>query len=415
MAIQLLRDIAGHCQPAAVASRRRIPTISVNDTHSQLNSTRVDRIVAIDSEATLRATIATARAEGKPVCVAGGRHAMGGQQFATGAVLIDTRSMNRIVALDAERGIVEAEAGIQWPELVGGLIKMQEGSASPSSSHWGIIQKQTGAVRLTLGGALAANVHGRGLALKPIIGDVLSFTLMDADGNLRNCSRSENSDLFRLVIGGYGLFGVVTRVRLKLMRRTKVERVAQIIDTDELMPAFAQRIADGFLYGDCQFSTDMSSDTYLRKGVFASYRPLPPDAPIPAEQKDERSGVARALYLCADTRAAYDACVLLPSTSGQRYWSDTNQLSLYIDGYHAELSQLRPHKCFGGDHRAYVPLTCPEFAATRRLPPTRQLSTDHPPVERDDEIPRLGARALGLHRHEPARRTHGGRRPQGSG
>ena len=114
---------------------------------------------------------------------------------------------------------------------------------------------------MTLGGALAANVHGRGLALRPIIGDVVSFTLMDADGNLRTCSRTENSELFRLVIGGYGLFGVVTRVRLKLMRRTIVERVAQIIDTDELMPAFAQRIADGFLYGDCQFSTDMSSDT----------------------------------------------------------------------------------------------------------------------------------------------------------
>src|SRR5215471_10380916 len=139
----------------------------VNDTHSQLNPTRVDRVVPVGSEAALAAEIAAARREGKPVCIAGGRHAMGGQQFATGAVLVDMRSMNRIIALDAERGIVDVEAGIEWPQLVHGLIALQAGQPLA----WGIIQKQTGADRLTLGGALAANVHGRGLALRPIIAD----------------------------------------------------------------------------------------------------------------------------------------------------------------------------------------------------------------------------------------------------
>src|SRR5262249_17242918 len=162
----------------------------------------------------------------KPICIAGGRHAMGGQQFATGAVLIDMRPMNRIIALDAERGIVDVEAGIEWPQLVHGLIALQAGQPVA----WGIIQKQTGAARLTLGGALAANVHGRGLALRPIIADVEKFTLMDADGRLLACSRSENSELFRLAIGGYGLFGVITRVRLRLMPRSKLERVVELID-----------------------------------------------------------------------------------------------------------------------------------------------------------------------------------------
>lgn len=370
MATQLLRDTAPSVvsPPLAPLESVAIPTVSVNDTHSQLNTTRVDRIVAVSSEATLRAAIAEARAEGNAVCIAGGRHAMGGQQFATGAVLIDMRSMNRIVALDAERGIVEAEAGIQWPELVDGLIKMQEGAPT----QWGIIQKQSGADRLTLGGALAANVHGRGLTLKPIIGDVLSFTLMDADGNLRTCSRTENSDLFRLAIGGYGLFGVITRVRLKLMPRTKLERVVQIVDTDELIPAFAQRIADGFLYGDCQFSTDMSSDTYLRKGVFSCYRPLPSDAAMPAEQKELTEAHWRELYYLshADTRAAYDAYTsYYLSTSGQRYWSDLNQLSLYIDDYHAELDRRlhSPHKCSEMITELYVPRAAlPEFLAAVR-------------------------------------------------
>src|SRR5262249_42379021 len=275
-----------------LAPRRAQPSVLVNDIHAQLNPTRVDRIVAVDSEATLRAALAAARAEGKPVCLAGGRHAMGGQQFAENAVLLDMRPMRRIVGLDSEQGVVEAEAGIQWPELIERLIAMQQGQ----TAVWGIIQKQTGADRLTLGGALGANIHGRGLALKPIIGDVDSFTLMHADGSLSTCSRSENRALFGLVIGGYGLFGVVTRVRLRLRRRIKLERIVRIIDIDDLMPAFAERIGEDYLYGDCQFSTDARSAPYLRKGVFACYRPLPADAAIPAGGKGARRGaMARTL------------------------------------------------------------------------------------------------------------------------
>jgi FAD/FMN-containing dehydrogenase len=292
-----------------LAPRRAQSSVLVNDIHSQLNPTRVDRIVAVDSEATLRAALAAARAEGKPVCLAGGRHAMGGQQFGEDAVLLDMRSMRRIVGLDSEQGVVEAEAGIQWPELIERLIAMQQGQPAA----WGIIQKQTGADRLTLGGALGANIHGRGLALKPIIGDVESFTLMHADGSLSTCSRSENRALFGLAIGGYGLFGVVTRVRLRLRRRIKLERVVRIIDIDDLMPAFAERIGEGYLYGDCQFSTDASSETYLRKGVFACYRPLPADAAIPAEEKELGEAQWRELYRHshADTRRLRSLYVVL--------------------------------------------------------------------------------------------------------
>ncbi|MGI8852818.1 MAG: hypothetical protein ACR2GC_05895 [Methyloceanibacter sp.] len=188
--------------------------------------------------------------------------------------------------------------------------------------------------------ALSSNIHGRGLTFKPIIGDVESFTMMDAEGALHDCSRTENAELFRLAIGGYGLFGVVTRIKLRLMPRTKLERIVKLIDVDQLMPAFDARIAEGFLYGDCQFSTDPSSDTYLRTGVFSCYRPLPPDAPMPEEPKELGEQAWRDLYYIshADPKAAYDIYTsYYLSTSGQRYWSDLSQLSVYIDDYHAIL------------------------------------------------------------------------------
>jgi FAD/FMN-containing dehydrogenase len=321
------------------APRRASPVsagIVVNDIHSQLNSTRVDRLVPVASEVELGNALTAARISGKPVCIAGGRHAMGGQQFASGGVLFDTRPMQKVISLDAERGLVEVEAGIQWPQLIGRLIAMQEGHPRP----WGIIQKQTGADRLTLGGALGANAHGRGLRLRPIIGDVESFTLMDAEGKLHTCSRTENAELFRLAIGGYGLFGVITRVRLRLMPRTKLERVVRIIDVGDVIPAFEQRIAEGFLYGDWQFSTDMPFEGFLKRGVFSCYRPLPADVSMPSEEKDLREADWRELYYLShtDTRRAYERyTTYYLATSGQRYWSDTHQLSVYIDDYHQDL------------------------------------------------------------------------------
>lgn len=328
----------------------------VNDIHSQLNESRVDRVVGVDSEAALRRAIRAARREGKAISIAGGRHAMGGQQFASGTVLIDTRPMQRQLRLDAKLGIVEADAGIQWPELVERLIAMQK---SPGR-QWGIVQKQTGADRLTLGGALGANIHGRGLKLKPFIGDVESFTIMDADGILRTCSRTQNRELFRLVIGGYGLFGVVTRVRLRLMPRTKLERFVQVIDTDDLMKAFDQRIAEGYLYGDCQFSTDVNSDGFLKKGVFSCYRPLPDDAPMPTDAKELGEAHWRDLYHLshADTRRAYETYLTYYlSTSGQRYWSDTHQMSVYLDNYHEDLDRRLQAKVKGTEMitELYVP------------------------------------------------------------
>ncbi len=305
----------------------------VNDVHSRLNPTRVreDRLVRGVDEVV--EAIARARRSAIPVSVAGGRHAMGGQQFASDGVVLDTRGMDRVTGLDAERGLVEAQAGIQWPALIEHLLRAQAGRAR----QWGIVQKQTGADRLCLGGALAANVHGRGLALKPIIGDVESLRLVDANGDVRTCSRTENRELFALAIGGYGLFGVIASVTLRLAPRRRLRRVVELADTHDLAGRFDERIAAGFLYGDCQFSIDPGSPGFLRQGVFSCYEPVDDASPVPEGQKSLGEEDWRKLYVLAhrDPARVFDlyASYYL-STSGQVYWSDTHQLSTYIDDYH---------------------------------------------------------------------------------
>ncbi|MCI0564287.1 MAG: FAD-binding oxidoreductase, partial [Nitrososphaera sp.] len=294
--------------------------------------------MCVDSLEEIQIAIDDARREGKAICVAGGRHAMGAQQFGTDAVLVDMTKLNRVLNFNPDKGTIEVEAGIQWPELIEYCHKVQQGESQP----WGIAQKQTGANRLSIGGAIAANIHGRGLRMKPIIADIESFVLVDTQGIPRTCSRLENAELFRLVVGGYGLFGIVSSVTLRLVPRQKIQRVIEIKQIDDLIPAFEKRIADGFLYGDFQFSTDEKSEDFLRKGVFSCYRPVDPTTPIPIDQKQLSDEDWKRLICLAHTnkqQAFQRYADYYLSTSGQIYWSDTHQLSTYLDDYHRDLDQ----------------------------------------------------------------------------
>ncbi|MFY9554738.1 MAG: FAD-binding oxidoreductase [Blastocatellia bacterium] len=310
----------------------------VNDIHSQLNATRVNRIIKPLSSNDLRATILTARSEGLAVSIAGGRHAMGGQQFGTGSILVDMTGMNHVLSFDAEQGVVEVEAGIEWPQLIDYLVKSQNGH----DRQWGIIQKQTGADRLSIGGALASNVHGRGLKLKPIIDQVDSFTLMNHTGAIVRCSRDENPELFKLAIGGYGLFGIMRSVRLRLWERKKVQRIVEIRESKDIVALFEKRIADGYLYGDFQFATDGNRDSFLRRGVFSCYRPVDPATPVTVNPtRFNPEDWARLTYYSHKyKRRVFEAYTKrYVATSEQIYWADSQLSGAYVDNYHEELDR----------------------------------------------------------------------------
>ncbi|MEN8107497.1 MAG: FAD-binding oxidoreductase [Pseudomonadota bacterium] len=305
----------------------------VNDVHSLLNATRVHRVEQPDSVARLQSAIKKARREQRPVSIAAGRGAMGGQQFGTDGTLIDMNALNAIIAFDRGGGRIEVGAGIQWPELIRYLREAQSGEPSP----WGIIQKQTGGDRLSIGGSLAANAHGRGLDFKPMVADVEAFTLVDANGRLRHCSRSEHPELFRLSIGGYGLFGVIATVTLRLAPRQRLQRCVEIVAADELPGRFQERIDDGFLYGDFQFCTHPNYDAFLNQGVFSCYRPVPEETAPAGSQKmlSEQDWLELLRLAHVDKARAWEMYMhYYRSTHGQLYWSDTHQLSTYIDGYH---------------------------------------------------------------------------------
>ena len=307
----------------------------VNDRHSALNRTSIARRIEPRRVHDVVRAVKQATDSGEPLAIAGARHAMGGQQFLTGGTLLDMRMLNRVRRFDAEHGLIEAEAGITWPDLIRGYLVPQG-----SQEGWGIRQKQTGADRLTLGGAVSANIHGRGLTARPFVDDVESIELVTALGEVVTCSRTHRRELFRNVVGGYGLFGVITAVTLRLVPRQKVERLVSVIEIDDLTAVLAERIAAGCLYGDFQFCTAPGNDAFLRTGVLSCYRPVDPSRPMPRNQRRlSQDNWNRLLELAhTDKAQAFERFAgFYTSTNRQLYWSDTHQLNIYLEDYHGAL------------------------------------------------------------------------------
>ena len=315
--------------------------IVLNDLHSRLNPTLVDSLHHPKSTYEVLTLIKQAKNQGKSISISGGQHSMGGQQYGTGTMHLNMSEMNDVLRFDRKNGIVTVEAGIQWPELIEYLISSQR----YSKKQWGITQKQTGADRLSIGGALSSNIHGRGLILQPMVQDVESFRIINADGKKINVSRNENAELFGLVIGGYGLFGVITEVDLRLSPRQKLKRHVEIINLSDFADKTSQRINEGYLYGDLQFKTDGTAEDFLKRGVYSFYIPVPLDTPIPQQQRKISSDKWKELLALAHSDKAQvfkDYTNYYLSTNGQLYWTDTHQLSYYDENYEDYLEKTLP-------------------------------------------------------------------------
>ena len=171
-----------------------MPTL--NDVQSKLNETDMDRIESPSDVDAISHLITSARDSGMQICPAGSLHSMGGQQFASGAISLSSKGLKGIGPLDVTRQTVTVQSGVTWPELVHWLRSSVENSQEALT----IIQKQTGADELSLGGALSSNIHSRVLGRKPIVADIESFNIINPQGERLLCSREKNTELFRLAV-----------------------------------------------------------------------------------------------------------------------------------------------------------------------------------------------------------------------
>ena len=102
---------------AAAGNRCSVRSV-LNDVHARLNPAVPALQRRPDSLVALRSSVEQARRRGLGISIAGGRHAMGGQQFLQGGMALDMRGMNRILDFDQDAGLITVEAGASCSALI---------------------------------------------------------------------------------------------------------------------------------------------------------------------------------------------------------------------------------------------------------------------------------------------------------
>ncbi|WP_202984286.1 FAD-binding protein [Snodgrassella sp. ESL0253] len=165
------------------------------------------------------------------ISIAGGKYSMGGQTAMPGALQIDTRKLNHVIAFNPEQKLLTIEAGASWRQV-------QE-LIDPYGLSVKIMQSYA---NFSIGGSLGVNVHGRYIGEGPIILSVEQFKIVLADGSVVIATPQENQDIFYGAIGGYGGLGVITEVTLRLADNVKVKRISRVMPITQYSQYFSQHV-----------------------------------------------------------------------------------------------------------------------------------------------------------------------------
>jgi decaprenylphospho-beta-D-ribofuranose 2-oxidase len=200
----------------------------INDV-SRLNPTYVTEIVTNHEVAALQESLKRARNENLKVSIAGRRHSMGGHTFYKDALVLNMNSYNKVLKVDAEAKSVLVQSGATWNTIIDAI--------QPYDLSIPVLQDYSG---FSVGGSMSVNVHQSDPNYGPLIETIKSFRLLLANGTIVNVSRLENPELFGLVIGGYGLFGVILDVTIDLTENDVYQKNEFAVDYTNYQESFIE-------------------------------------------------------------------------------------------------------------------------------------------------------------------------------
>ncbi len=158
----------------------------------------------------------------------GGGRSYGDCALPGGGTAVLTRRLDRLLEFDPASGELVCEAGVTIGELV--RVFLARGFLPPASP---------GSALVTVGGAIANDVHGKDQAAAGSFGDhVRWIDLVLASGEVVRVSRDARRELFEATVGGVGLTGVMVRARVGLApapSSTIAWRARRVADLDALL------------------------------------------------------------------------------------------------------------------------------------------------------------------------------------
>ncbi|RZU36891.1 FAD-linked oxidoreductase [Fluviicoccus keumensis] len=158
-----------------------------------------------------------------PIRPVGAGHSFTGVCTSEGT-LLSLDNLSGLVSHDAKANTATVKAGTRLQQLGQLLADINQDMLNIPD-----INKQS------LAGAISTGTHGTGIQLPAMHGRVESFRILTLAGEEKNCSPTENADLFHAALVGMGSFGIMTEYTLKNWPLQRTERRVDIVPLDELL------------------------------------------------------------------------------------------------------------------------------------------------------------------------------------
>jgi FAD/FMN-containing dehydrogenase len=272
---------------------RTVPLIQSGgmiDDASCLNETSIYGIVKPTTIGELKTTLAFARSKDIRVSIAGARHSMGGQAFVEDGLVIDMTAFDNIT-VDTERNVLTVQSGATWKQVQDfldprGLSVKAMQSVNP----------------LTVGGTIAVNAHGIDHRVGAIVSTIRSLQMMLPDGTLLTIDRHHEPELFRSVVGGYGLLGVIVNAEIDVTANEMYELERRVVDYRKFPDLFESAIAGNDRYELFYGHLSIAPHSFLKEMLLYTYRSADrPQISIPPLQEAGYVKVSRLIFNIAKT------------------------------------------------------------------------------------------------------------------
>ena len=140
------------------------------------------------------------------ICCRGGGYSYGDMILNTDELILDTSSMSNILSWNPEKGEMSLEPGVSFASIF--KISLLD--------NWSLTSCP-GGMDVTIGGAISNNVHGKDAWKNGNFGNqVTSLEILLSNSKLLIIEK--NDPIFKAVIGGMGLFGLIVKINIQLQK-----------------------------------------------------------------------------------------------------------------------------------------------------------------------------------------------------
>ncbi|MBO9399963.1 FAD-binding oxidoreductase [Shimia sp. R9_3] len=265
------------------------PTGLVMNDASGLSATPIHKHLVLSEDAgdtliaTIRRELAEASTANRAFNVGAARHSMGGQAIPRNGTAVTFDNGN--VEIDTGNRSYRTHAGARWSEVIAAL--------DPTGWSPAVMQSNND---FGVAATFSVNAHGWPVPYGPMGATVRALRMILPTGDLVNCSPTENSDLFNMAMGGYGLVGVIVDLEVDMVPNARLAPTFETMKAEAFPRAFQSAVDDPAVtmaYG----RLNVERDAFFEQALLVTYRQTDDQEALPtASGSGWMSHVASRIY-----------------------------------------------------------------------------------------------------------------------